>query len=281
MRNKLKVRPQDPVEVSHLRKLTTEEREAQRCDPRSAIAEMSADPTCPVRVSDDHPNLGGRRLFLHLFNALYEQVPQIRKSRLQKPNMKALHLHCAAFHWQRARDLYASLTGTNGDLQEELEEIGMDFMEAAISSVYSSIAAIEIFSHEVIFDKSRAEAPTAGKSRSLSDILRDTLPRLTNKSKPTRTEWWRDFQSIHRARNSFTHTGMKEQVREEKLARAWEALLRPDLDPPDVARRIMCHFSEAEPNWIAAVIERAQWRAKACSKDGVPHSCAGSSRGNP
>ena len=263
MRQHLKVRPQQPVNVSHLQRLTPEERDAQRCDPRSAIAEMSEDPNNPIRVSDDHPNLGGRRLFLDLFNALYEQVPLVRKSRLQKPNLKALHLHSAAFHWQQARDLHLSLTRLNQNLQEEVEVTGMDFMEAAIATVYNTVAAIEIFSHEIMFDKLKAEAYIIGKSDSLADTLRDTLPKLTNKPRPTKTKWWKDFHNIHRARNSFTHTGMKEQEREEKLAKAWGALLKPDLDPPDVARRVMCHFSETEPNWIPGVIKHAQARAKA------------------
>ena len=276
MRRDLKVRPQQPVNVSHLQKLTPEERDAQRCDPRSAIAEMSADANNPIKVSDDHPNLGGRRLFFELFNALYEQVPLVRKSRLQKPNLKALHLHSAALHWQQARDLYASLTRMGQNLQEEVEEIGMDFMEAAIASVYSTVATIEVFSHEVMFDKLKAETHNIGKSDSLADTLRDVLPKLTNKPRPTQTKWWRDFQNIHRARNSFTHTGMKEQGKEEKLARVWGALLRPDLDPPDVARRIMCHFSETEPNWIPGVIEHAQARAKTRNGNSSPSLCAGS-----
>ena len=214
MRRNLKVRPQQPVNVSHLQKLTSKERDEQRCDPRTAIAEISADPNNPIKVSDDHPNLGGSRLFLHLFNALYEQVPLVRKSRLQKPNLKALHLHSAAFHWQQARDLHLSLTRLDQNLQEEVEEIGMDFMEAAIVSVYSTVAAIEVFSHEIMFEKLKAEAHNIGRSDSLTDTLRDVLPKLTNKRRPTQTKWWRDFQSIQRARNSFTHAGMKKQGRE-------------------------------------------------------------------
>ena len=263
MREKLKIHPQEPVDVSHLQKLTTEEQKAQSCDPRSAIAEISSDPDKPLRGSDDHPNLGGRRIFLQLFNTLYEQVPHVRKSRLQKPNLKALHLHSSAFHWQQARDLFISLTNKDEALQQEIvEEIGMDFMEATIASVYSAVAAIEIFSQEVMFEKLKAEAHNLVTSDSLADTLRDVLPGLTNKPKPTQTKWWNDFQSIHRARNSFTHTGMKEQEREEKLARAWGALLKPDLDPPDVARRIIRHFSDTEPRWILKVIEHGQARAK-------------------
>ena len=250
---------------SHLQKLTPKEQEAQRCDVRSAIAEFSDDPDKPLRAADNHPNLGGRRLFLHLFNALFEQVPRIRQSRLQKPNMKALHLHSAAFHWRKAQDLYNSLTDTNKDLQLDMvEEMGMDFMEAAIVSVYSTIAAIDVFSQEIMFVKLDAESHPIGKPDSLVDTLRCVLPKLTNKSKPTQTTWWQDFRIIHRARNSFTHIGMKKQEREEQLARAWEALLRPELNPPDVARRVICHFSDTNPAWIEPVILQGQARATAC-----------------
>lgn len=279
MRQKINIRPQEPAaDVSHLQKLTAEERDAQRCDPRSAIAEKSADPKSPLRVSDDHPNLGGRRLFLHLFNTLFKQVPRVRQSRLQRPNMKALHLHSAAFHWQRARDLYISLTNADNELrQETVEEIGMDFMEATIVSVYSTVATIEIFSQEIILDKCKAKPLNLGKSDSLADTLRDVLPGLTKKSKPTQTKWWNDFQNIHHARNSFTHAGMKEQESEERLAKAWGALLKPSLDPPDVARRIIRHFSDTGPSWISGVIEHAQARAKVWNRDSVPHSSADTS----
>ena len=267
MKKDLKLRPQEPVDVSHLQKLTPEEQEAQRCDVRSAIAEISADPNKPIRVSNDHPNLGGRRLFLHLFNALFEQVPRIRQSQLQKPNMKALHLHSAAFHWQKAQDLYSSLTGTTKELQQEIvEEIGMDFMEAAIVSVYSTIATIDVFSQEIMFERLEAESQPIGKSESLVDTLRCVLPKLTSKPKPTRTVWWEDFRNIHRARNSFTHVGMKNQEKEEQLAKAWAALLRPNLDPPDIARRVIRHFSDTDPAWIQAVIQQGKDRASYFSR---------------
>lgn len=265
MKKRLKVHTQEPVDVRHLQKLTPEEQEAQRCDVRSRIAEISDDPNKPVRAADNHPNLGGRRLFLHLFNTLFEQVPRVRKSQLQKPNMKALHLHSAAFHWQRAQDLYNSLTDKNKEMQQDaVEEIGMDFMEAIIISVYSTIASIDVFSQEIMFEKLDAEAQPIGKPDSLVDTLRLVLPKLTNKSKPTQTAWWQDFRNIHRARNSFTHTGMKKQEREEQLAKAWEALLRPNLDPPDVVRRVICHFSVTDPAWIQPVIQQGKVRAKAC-----------------
>ena len=105
----LKTHPRPPVDVTHLRRLTSEEQRAQSCDVRSRIAELSADPDRPIAVTEDHPHLGGRRMFLHAFNALFEHVPRVRASRLQKPNTKALHLHSAAYQWCRAEILYRRL----------------------------------------------------------------------------------------------------------------------------------------------------------------------------
>ena len=145
MYERLKIPPRPPVDVTRLRKLTMEEQEAQRCDVRSAIAELSADPDRPVTVTDDHPNLGGRRVFLHLFNALYEHVPRVRASHLQRPNMKVLHLHSAAYQWRRASTLYRLLREGDEEVKEEaIERIGMDLMEAAIVAVYSAVAAIDV-----------------------------------------------------------------------------------------------------------------------------------------
>ena len=268
MYKELKVPPRPPVDVTHLRKLTAEEQQAQSCDVRSRIAELSADPDRPLAVAGAHPNLGGRRMFLHAFNALFEQVPHVRASGLQKPNMKALHLHSAAYQWRRAETLYRRLCDTDEELNEyAVERIGMDFMESAIVSAYSAVATIDVFSQEIMFDKLEADARLVGKPHDLIETLRDCLPRLTGRPKPTQTEWWRPFRNIHRARNSVTHAGPKSPDRDEELAKAWEALIAPGLDPPDVVRRAIRHFSDDEPPWVSRVIARGRAEADAESGD--------------
>ena len=263
MYKKLKTPPRPPVDVTHLPKLTREQQEAQSCDVRSRIAEYSADPNRPPQVTEDHPNLGGRRIFLHLHNALFEHVPRVRASRLQKPNMKALHLHSAAYHWRRASISYGLLRDMNKGIDTQAEELGMDFMEAAIVSVYSAVATIDIFCKEVMFGKLHANAVPIGGPDNLIETLRDCLPELTGKPKPTQTEWWRPFRNIHRARNSVTHVGTNPPDNEEELAKAWEALLAPDFDPPDVVLRAIRHFSDDEPPWVSRVIDRGRAMADA------------------
>ena len=268
MYKKLKLPPQPPVDVTHLSKLTKEEQRAQSCDVRSRIAELSADPDQAIAVTEDHPNLGGRRMFLRLFNALFKHVPGVRASRLQKPNMKALHLHSAAYHWRRAEMLYHRLCDTDKELSEyEVEQLGMDFMEAAIVSVYSAVAAVDVFSQEVIFDKLGAAALSVGKPNDLIETLRDCLPTLTSKPPPTQTEWWSRFRNIHRARNSVTHAGPNNPGKDEELAKAWEALIAPGVDPPDVVRRAIQHFSNVEPPWVSSVIDRGRKKADAENGD--------------
>ena len=256
------------MDVAHLRKLTTEENQAQSCDVRSRVAELSTDPDQPIAVTEDHPNLGGRRVFLRLFNALFEHLPRVRASRLQKPNMKALHLHSAAYQWRRAETLYQRLRDTDEELSEnEVEQLGMDFMEAAVISVYSAVAAVEVFSHEVTFDKLDADPLPVGKPHDLIETLRDCLPALTGKPLPTQAEWWIRFRNIHRARNSVTHAGQNNPEKDEELAKAWEALIAPGLDPPDVVQRVILHFSDDEPRWVSRVIDRGRAKADAESGD--------------
>ena len=191
-------------------------------------------------------------MFLHLHNALFEHVPRVRKSRLQKPNMKALHLHSAAYHWRRASISYELLHDTSTELDADtVETIGMDFMEEAIVSVYSAVAAVDVFSQEVMFDKLDADALAVGKPRDLIERLRDCLPGLTGRPKPTRTEWWEPFRNIHRARNSVTHAGPNNPDRDEELAKAWDALIARGLDPPDVVRRVIRHFSNDGLAWVS------------------------------
>ena len=264
MYKKLKTFPQPPVDVTNLRKLTTEEQQAQSCDVRSRIAELSANPERPISVTEDHPNLGGRRIFLHAFNALSEHVPGVRASRLQKPNMKALHLHSAAYQWRRTEKLYCRLCDTDQEPGEyELEQIGMDFMEAAIISVYGAVATVDVFSQEIMFEKLNAGARLVGKPQDLIETLRDCLPTLIGKPKPTQSEWWRPFRNIHRARNSVTHAGPSNPTKDEELAKAWEALIAPGLDLPDVVRRAIRHFSDVEPSWVSPVIDKGRARADA------------------
>ena len=267
MYKQLKTFPRPPVDVTHLQKLTAKEQRAQSCDLRSRIAELSADPDRPVAVADDHPHLGGRRMFLHAFNALFEHVPRVRASRLQKPNTKALHLHSAAYQWRRAETLYRRLCDTDkGSSEYEIEEIGMDFMEAAIVSVYGAVAAVDVFSQELMFERLDAGALTVGKPQDLIEMLRDCLPKLTGKPKPTPTKWWMQFRNIHRARNSVTHSGPNNPDKDEELAKAWEALITPGLDLPDVVRRAIGHFSDVEPPWVSRVIAAARARADADSE---------------
>ena len=264
MHGKLKIPPRPPVDVTHLRKLTVEERQAQTCDPRSRMAELSADPDRPVAVIDEHPHLGGRRMFLHLHNALFEHVPRVRASRLQKPNMKALHLHSAAYNWRRASTAYDLLRDTNKGMNAHtVERLGMDFMEAAIASAYGAVAAVDVFSQEVMFDKLDANVLPVGKPHDLIETLRDCLPGLTEKPKPTQTEWWEPFRNIHRARNSVTHAGPSNPDRDEELAKAWDALIARGFDPPDVVRRAIRHFSDREPPWVSRVIDRGTVKANA------------------
>lgn len=264
MNKSLPIPPRPPVDVTHLRKLTEEEQRAQSCDVRSRIAELSADPDRPISVTEDHPNLGGRRISLHLHNALSKNVPRVRASRLQKPNMKALHLHSAAYHWRRASIAYDLLRGTNNKVDDvTLEPLGMDFMEAEIVSVYGAVAAVDLFCQEVMFDKLDAEAIPVAKPPTLIETLRDCMPGLTGKPKPTQTRWWEPFKNIHRARNSVTHVNLNNPDKDEEFAKAWEALIAPTIDPPDVVQRAIRHFSNGEPPWVSRVIERGRTRADA------------------
>lgn len=267
MYKNLKLPPRPPANVTHLSKLTEEEQRAQSCDVRSRIAELSRDPNRPIFVSEDNSNLGGRRVFLHLFNALFEHVPHVRASRLQKPNMKALHLHSAAYHWRRASISYGLLAKAGDDLIDNaVETTGLDFMEAAIIAVYSAVATVEVFCQEVMFDKLDGDARLVGRPKDLIETLRDCLPVLTGRPKPTQTKWWKPFRNIHRARNSFTHVGTSNPDKDEELAKAWEALVAPGLDPPEVVRRAIEHFSGAELAWVSAVIDRGRARADAESR---------------
>ena len=118
-----------------------------------------------------------------------------------------------------------------------------------------------------MFDTLDADALPVGKPHDLIETLRDYLPGLTGRPKPTRTEWWESFRNIHRARNSVTHAGPNDQDRDEELAKAWDALIARELDPPDIVRRVIWHFSDDRPAWVSRVIDRGRAKANA-ERDG-------------
>ena len=103
--------------------------------------------------------------------------------------MKALHLHSAAYQWRRAETLHDRLCNTDEKLSEyAVEQIGMDFMEAAIVSVYSAVAAVDVFCQEVMFDKLLVSKP-----QDLIETLRDCSPELTGKPNPLKQSGGGDF----------------------------------------------------------------------------------------
>ena len=267
MLKKIKPRPNKPVPVAGPGPMTRDEREKQTCDPRSRVAELSAKDNEPIRVVDDDENMGGRRLFIYACNALYEQVPKLRQSQLQAANKKALHLSSTAKEWKRAARALEKLKKLTGHEQEEIERLGLDWMEAVTLTVYSATAAIETFVHETIYEHHKAEPRLVGRG-SVIDMLKDVLPDLTKKSRPTQTQWWPDLQAIHRARNSLTHSGTVKPERGEEVAQAWNAMLKDGMNPPMVVRKAISHFLETEPWWIKETIEQAEGLSADEAQDG-------------
>ena len=209
MYRQLKVPSRPPADVTNLRRLTPEEQHAQYCDVRSRMAEVSRDPNRPVAVAEEHPNLGGRRIFLASFQCLVRKLAACTSVTSSEAEHEGTSPPLGGVPcWRRASVLYGWLRSPEEELSDcAVEEIGMDFMEAAIVSVYGAVATVDVFCQEVMFEKLRADALSIGKPNDLVEALRNCLPGLTGKPKPTRTDWWPGFRNIHRARNSVTHAG--------------------------------------------------------------------------
>ena len=236
MYKELKTPPVPPVDVTHQRRLTAEERRAQTCDPRSRLAELSADVDRPVAIADED----------------------------QKPNMKALHLHSAAYHWRRPSISYDLLRDRRMEVDAyAVERVGLDFMEAGIASVYGSVAAVDVFSQEVMFDGLGAAALPVGRLHDLIERLRHCVPGLTRGgNQPERSGGNRSGTFIEPG-TRVTHAESNNPDKDDELAKAWEALIAPELDPPDVVRRAIRHFADGEPPWVSRVIDRGRAMADA------------------
>ena len=215
------------VDVSDRTALAPEQAARQWLDPRSRMAEVTASLEYPVHVSGEDPNvgkhLGGHRVYLFADNALYERVGHLRRHRLHRPNLKALHLNACVTNTQAAataKRRFAGAIKTNDNGLAETES--MNFMEHTVVAMYSGVAALEVFANETIGDKLQLERDGAEElTRSpIEKKLAEILPDLLRVSAPKRTRWWPEFQAIRSARNSLTHGTPKTKEDEEKIAQA-------------------------------------------------------------
>lgn len=232
-----------PIDVSGLRRLTSNEKAAQRCDPRSWVAEKSEWPWIPVAVAESHPNLGGRRLFVMAANRSWKNTRTLQRSSMHRPNMKAVHLFNCYVEWETVKRLRSNLMEGravgNGELQER---VSCDLMCAATLSLYSFTAAIETFCS----DLEDAGGVEAGKRRKASPVER-VRKLLKERCGGRLPEHHSEFAALCRARNALTHSSSKGKAtgaeqefgQSESLGLAMETILRMEAGPAQVAVETM------------------------------------------
>ena len=259
-----KVLKQPAVDVSGRKALTPKVAGAQRLDPRSRVAELTASLDHPVQVSRDDPNvgehLGGHRIFLFAENMLHERVQHLRRYSLHCPNLKALHLNVCVISTQAAVKArgYFEIAVRNSD-NELAETASMDFMESTVMAMYSGIATLDVFANETIGEKLGHDRDKAKELmfKPLDEKVGAILPELLRVTRPQRTRWWPEFQAIRSARNSLTHGAPETGEDREKIAQAWSKMLGLRRDVPHVVIAAMNHYVRFQPPWWDAILSKA------------------------
>lgn len=249
-----------PNDVSSLTRLTSSEQAAQKCDPRSWVAEKSEWPWKPVHISLNHPNLGGRRIFVSAYNTRFKNMTQLKRSNMQRPNMKAIHLYNCCVHWELTKYLRDKIIDGGSGNAETDERISCDLMCAAALSLYSFTATIEAFCNDVEDTaENEGEAP-----RRLKDRVKELLKKRNSGRLP---KSYHEFTRLHTARNTLTHNTSKGNIgtpggdefgQHEGLGQAMESVLRAKAGPPEVALGLMQTIAgRPATRWAKEVVENA------------------------
>lgn len=247
-----------PVDVSRLRRLTANEKAAQKCDPRSWVAEQSEWPWIPAHFSVSHPNLGGRRVFVHAYNTRFTNAARLRDSGMQRPNMKAVHLYNCCLHWDKARRLREQIVDGGSGNPDVNERISCDLMCAAALSLYSFSATIETFCNDM-----EDAVENEGEVRfRLKDRLKNLLKKHHGGKLPG---CYGEFTRLHDARNALTHNTSKGGIvaagddfgQHEGLGQAIESVLRVKVGPPEIAAELMEVIAgKPATRWVRELLER-------------------------
>ena len=219
----------------------------------------------PAHISVTHPNLGGRRIFVHAYNTRFRNAARLRESVMQRPNMKAIHLYNCCLQWEHTRRLRAQvIDGSNGD-QELDERLSCDFMCAAALCLYSFSATIETFCND-IDDKAvnEGEAPVG-----LKDRVKLLLRKHNGGALP---ECYAEFAKLHDARNTLTHNTSKgtfagdndeEFGQHQGLGQAIESVLRIKTEPSKIAAELMATVAGPRATrWVRELLEQLAGRGE-------------------
>ena len=206
-----------------------------------------------------HPNLGGRRIFVHAYNTRFKNAAQLEKSNMQRPNMKAVHLYNCCLQWEQARHLRAEImNGGSGDPEQD-ERISCDLMCAAALCLYSFSATMETFCND--FEdtaENEGEAPERLKKR-----VKLLLKKHNGGHIPG---CYGEFTRLHDARNTLTHNTSKGRIRmdadkefgqHEGLGQAIESVLRVQSAPPMIAVELMETIAgRTATRWVRELVEQ-------------------------
>ena len=225
------------------------------------MAEQSEWPWIPAHFAVQHPNLGGRRIFVHAYNTRFRNTAQLRESNVQRPNMKAVHLYNCYLQWEQTRQLRAEITDGGSGNPEMDERISCDLMCAAALSLYSFSATMETFCNDM--------EDTAENEGEAGARLKDRVKALLRKHHGGELPGcYSEFTRLHDARNTLTHNTSKGSIetdtddalgQHEGLGQAIESVLRAKSGPPKIAAELMETIAgKRATRWVRELMEQVE-----------------------
>ena len=260
-----RARESKPVDVSGLKALSTNEEWAQRCDARSLVARLSEWPWKPAAAAYGPgigQHLGGRRVYIHAYNATFSDCRALRESGLHAPYMVAVHLWNTLKQWRDVERLRGEMKEA-GTTDESRERISCDLVCQATLAAYSCMATLETFCNETegtgedTRQKTDEGSSKGGNRRSVLERIKDLLTR-EGAELPA---YYHEIARLGNARNLLTHRqstehGGSENV-DETLGKALDAILRVKENPGIMVIRVMeAAVGKQATRWAREVSEQ-------------------------
>ena len=218
--------------------MTQEELDAQTIDPRSRMAEQSADPKRGPRITAPK-ELCGRRIYQMC------DLDEVRGVQLHMPNFKALMLNVSRNSYEKTQEALDERL----EIRSNGERLSFDYMENMAVAVVTAVCAVESFANEHLDDEEKGKRLTDEK-------LKVLLPDKLGVHRPSQRAWWPDFVELVKIRNEFVHE-KGTVLHDDRTKLVWNKLGKMRNSPNELSCKVIRHFlREEQARWLESFEEQ-------------------------
>ena len=218
--------------------MTQEELDAQTIDPRSRMAEQSADPKRGPRITAPK-ELCGRRIYQ------MADLDEVGGLQLHMPNFKALMLNVSRNSYEKAQEPLDE----RFEIRSDEERLSCDYMENMAVAVVTAVCAVESFANEYLDDEEKGKRLTDEK-------LKVLLPDKFGVHRSSQRAWWPDFVELVKIRNEFVHE-KGTVLHDARTKLAWNKLGKMRNSPHELSCEVIRYFlGEEQARWLEPFKEK-------------------------